>query len=83
MPNDVTGFPHPFHSMKETLTMSTVQQILHYALLRVRVAHDDDLDRGEVSATTIIWAAALVLVALSVSALLVSKITSKADSISF
>jgi len=63
--------------------MDTITQIWQYALLRLTVARDDDADRGEVSATTIIWAAALVLVALGVSALLVSKIQAKADSINF
>ncbi len=63
--------------------MNPFTQIWQYAVLRLNVAHDADRDRGEVSATTVIWAAALVLVALSVSALLVGRIQAKADSISF
>lgn len=63
--------------------MDTISQLWQYAWLRLTVAHHDDRDRGEVSATTVIWAAALVLVALSVSALLVGRIQAKADSISF
>ncbi len=60
--------------------MDTITQIWQYALMRFELEHDD---RGEVSATTVIWAAALVVVALGVSALLVSKIQAKADSIDF
>ncbi len=57
-----------------------ISQILQYALLRVRTSYDDD--RGEISATTIVWAAALVLLAISVAAILVQKITAKANGIS-
>ncbi len=55
-------------------------QLLRYVLLRVRASYDDD--RGEISATTVVWAAALVLLAISVAAVLVQKITAKANSIS-
>lgn len=60
--------------------MDTMMQIWQYAFARFSMERDD---RGEVSATTVIWAAALVVVALGVSALLVSKIQAKADSINF
>ena len=63
--------------------MDTLKQIWLYTLLRAQVAWDEDRDRGEVSATTIIWAAAMIAVAVAVSALLVGKIQAKSDSISF
>ena len=63
--------------------MDTMKQIWLYALLRTQLAWDDDRDRGEVSATTIIWAAALIAVAVAVSAFLVGKIQAKSDSIQF
>jgi hypothetical protein len=63
--------------------MDTLKQIWLYTLLRTQVARDEDRDRGEVSATTIIWAAAMIAVAVAVSALLVGKIQAKSDSISF
>jgi len=63
--------------------MDTLKQIWLYTLLRTQVAWDDDRDCGEVSATTIIWAAAMIAVAVAVSALLVGKIQAKSDSISF
>lgn len=60
--------------------MEHLTQLLQYTWIRFTGSHDD---QGEVSATTVIWAAALVLVALSVSALLVGRIQAKADSIAF
>ena len=63
--------------------MDTLKQIWLYTLLRAQVSRDEDRDRGEVSATTIIWAAAMIAVAVAVSALLVGKIQAKSDSISF
>jgi hypothetical protein len=60
--------------------MNDMMQIWQYAMARMELSKDD---RGEVSATTVIWAAALVAVAVAVSALLVGKIQGKADSISF
>ena len=63
--------------------MDTLKQIWLYTLLRAEVARDEDRDRGEVSATTIIWAAAMIAVAVAVSAMLVGKIQAKSDSISF
>ena len=63
--------------------MDTLKQIWLYTLLRTEISRDEDRDRGEVSATTIIWAAAMIAVAVAVSALLVGKIQAKSDSISF
>ncbi len=63
--------------------MDHLTQLWQFALARVQVARAADRERGEVSATTIIWAAALIAVAVAVSALLVSKITAKSKSISF
>ncbi len=63
--------------------MSYVQQLIHFAVIRVQVSRQLDREHGEVSATTIIWAAALIAVAVAVSALLVSKINNKANGINF
>jgi hypothetical protein len=60
--------------------MSIHAQIVQYALIRVRGSQVEDC--GEVSATTVIWAAALIAVAVLVSVALVGKIQSKADGIS-
>jgi hypothetical protein len=62
---------------------NTLKQIWIYTLLRAQGSWDDDRDRGEVSATTIIWAAAMIAVAVAVSAFLVGKIQAKSNSISF
>jgi hypothetical protein len=63
--------------------MGTMKQTWEYTLARLELAREDDRDRGEVSATTVIWAAALIAVAVAVSAALVGKIQAKTDSISF
>ena len=63
--------------------MSTYRQILQYARMRAELSAAEDRERGEVSTTTIIWAAALVAVAVAVSAALVKKIQDKSDGISF
>lgn len=63
--------------------MDTLKQIWFYALLRTQASWDADRERGEVSATTIIWAAALIAVAVAVSTFLVGKIQAKSDSIQF
>lgn len=60
--------------------MSIHSQIIQYVFLRVRVSHAED--RGEISATTIVWAAALVLLAGVVAGILATKIQSKAEGIS-
>jgi hypothetical protein len=63
--------------------MESVMQIWNFALARVQLMAAEDRDRGEVSATTIIWAAALIALAVALSAVLVGKIQAKSDSISF
>lgn len=63
--------------------MDQCTQLWKYVALRLALSRHADDERGEVSATTVIWAAALVLAALAVSALLVDKIRAKANSIDF
>lgn len=63
--------------------MDPLKQIWLYALARTQASWDHDRERGEVSATTIIWAAALIAVAVAVSTLLVGKIQAKSNSIQF
>lgn len=59
--------------------MSHHTQLMQYALLRVRVSRDDA--RGEVSATTIVWAAVLIGLAVTLAGVLKGKIEGKADTI--
>ncbi len=63
--------------------MDQYTHLWKYVVVRLALSRQADDERGEVSATTVIWAAALVLAALGVSALLVDKIRSKANSIDF
>lgn len=55
-------------------------QILQYALMRMWLSTDEET--GEISATTIVWAAALVLLAIAVSTIVYDKVKAKADGIS-
>ncbi len=56
--------------------MSIHTQLLQYLLLRTRVAHAED--HGEVSATTVIWAAVLITAAIAAGIIVVQKIEEKA-----
>jgi hypothetical protein len=61
--------------------METDLQIVQYARMRFDLARAADRERGEISATTIVWAAALVAAATAISAILVNKIRSKANGV--
>lgn len=59
--------------------MSIEQQIMQYALIRARVARQDEA--GEVTATTLVLAGLLIAAALAVGAVLLSRLTAKATSL--
>ena len=61
--------------------MGHVSQLWQYYLIRFRASVDADRDRGEVSATTVVMAAALVALALAVGAIISSRVRDKASSI--
>jgi hypothetical protein len=63
--------------------MNPFQHMLMFVQAGLSISRAQDDERGEVSTTTIIWAAALVIVAVAVSAALVGKIQAKSNSISF
>ena len=63
--------------------MFYVKQLLQFAVIRVQVSRQLDASAARCSATTIIWAAALIAVAVAVSALLVGKINNKANGLNF
>ncbi|MFM8600661.1 MAG: hypothetical protein ACKORY_09600 [Actinomycetota bacterium] len=58
--------------------MSIISQMREYYTVRFLASRENDRDRGEVSATTIVMAAALVGLALAVSAIITSKVRDKA-----
>ncbi|MFM8856541.1 MAG: hypothetical protein ACKOI2_04935 [Actinomycetota bacterium] len=61
--------------------MDTFRQIWEYYAIRLVAQRDLDCDRGEVSATTIVLAAALIALALSVGVIITDKVRNKANSL--
>lgn len=59
--------------------METVAQMWEYYCVRFAAARE--LDKGEVSATTIVLAAALIALALSVGVIISDKVRNKANSL--
>jgi hypothetical protein len=61
--------------------MSTINQLFEYYGIRYSASRERDAQRGEVSATTIVMAAALVALAISVGAVISSRVRDKANSL--
>jgi hypothetical protein len=61
--------------------MSVLEQWWLYLSIRMGLPVTPIRDRGEVSATTIVMAAALIALALAVGAIITSRVTSKANSL--
>lgn len=61
--------------------MGTWMQIWEYFTVRWSAQREHDRDRGEVSATTIVLAAALIALALSVGVIITDKVRNKANSL--
>lgn len=61
--------------------MSTNRQLWDYYLIRYRASRERDEQRGEVSATTIVMAAALVGLAIAVSTIIGNRVRDKANNL--
>lgn len=61
--------------------MSTIKQTFNYYWIRLTASHERDVQRGEVSATTVVMAAALIALAIAVGATITSRVRDKADSL--
>lgn len=61
--------------------MSEFMPLCQYFVIRFLSSHEADRDRGEVSATTVVLAAALIALALAVGAIVTTKVRSKANSL--
>lgn len=61
--------------------MSITRQMFEYYKTRFDASRERDLERGEVSATTVVMAAALVALAISVGATISARIRDKANSL--
>jgi hypothetical protein len=58
-----------------------IRQTFQYVWIRLRASAEVDAERGEVSATTIVMAAALVALAIAVGATITARVRDKANSL--
>ena len=61
--------------------MSMLTPIWTYYVVRFRASAEIDRDRGEVSATTVVLAAALIALAIGVGVIITTRVQNKANSI--
>lgn len=61
--------------------MDIIKQTWDYYAIRFAASRESDRQRGEVSATTVVMAAALVALAISVSAIITQRVRDKANNI--
>lgn len=61
--------------------MGINRQLWDYYLIRFRASRERDNERGEVSATTIVMAAALVGLAITVSTIITGRVRDKANNL--
>jgi hypothetical protein len=61
--------------------MSEIRQMFLYYKIRFDASRERDLDRGEVSATTVVMAAALVALAIAVGGIITTRVREKANSL--
>lgn len=61
--------------------MSYERQCFDYYRTRYAISRTSDRERGEVSATTVVMAAALVALAITVGAIITSRVREKANSL--
>lgn len=59
--------------------MEHFKQLWQYYSIRLQASHEIDRDRGEVSATTVVLAAALIALAISVGVIVSGKVRDKAN----
>ena len=61
--------------------MENFKQLWQYYNIRLQASRESDRDCGEVSATTVVMAAALIGLAISVGVIVSGKISTKANSL--
>jgi hypothetical protein len=59
--------------------MQHFKQLWQYYTIRLQASREIDRDRGEVSATTVVLAAALIALAISVGVIVSGKVRDKAN----
>ena len=61
--------------------MSISRQLYQYYRIRFDASHERDIERGEVSATTVVMAAALIALSITVGGIISSRVRDKANSL--
>jgi hypothetical protein len=61
--------------------MSAFAPLWTYYLVRLQASRGADRDRGEVSATTVVLAAALIALAIAVGVIITQRVSDKANTI--
>ncbi len=61
--------------------MSSMRSVWQYYWVRFTASVQSDSEHGEVSATTVVMAAALIALAIAVGATITSRVTNKANSL--
>jgi len=61
--------------------MTSMKSIWQYYWIRFTTSAQTDSEKGEVSATTVVMAAALIALAIAVGATITSRVTNKANSL--
>lgn len=61
--------------------MKTLSQTFQYYWIRFSASRERDLETGEVSATTVVMAAALIALAIAVGATITARVRDKANSL--
>lgn len=61
--------------------MSEIRQMFQYYKIRFDASRERDINRGEVSATTVVMAAALVALAIAVGGIITTRVRDKANSL--
>ncbi len=59
--------------------MSVTRQMFQYYKVRFDASRERDIERGEVSATTVVMAAALVALAIAVGGIISARVRDKAN----
>jgi predicted nucleic acid-binding protein len=77
----VPGSVRKTHSQQQTRRkkMEHFKQLWQYYNIRLQASREIDRDRGEVSATTVVLAASLIALAISVGVIVSGKVRDKAN----
>ena len=58
-----------------------LEMVRAWVIDRIRQLRNDDSDRGNMTSETVIWIAVIVVAAIAIGAIIVAKITAKANEI--